>query len=256
MRKNFFGNSRIALAGTLILALAFSLVTVGARPADAPGNGPPDIVKVVHIHYKADHAKPPGTPGGSNKDKGDGGGKTCAFKDERRTWIVPTAGVDYKINPTGVGLELADVAASINSAFGVWEAAEPNANSALAGTDTGLVNSSLRNERDGVNTVTFEDLSQFGISSSAIAVTVSWFNRATKQIVEVDITGNTSFAWGVNGESNKMDIWNIFAHEVGHFWGLGHVDEGQHTMYTYSDYGETAKRDLFCGDIKGIDKKY
>ena len=60
----------------------------------------------------------------------------------------------------------------------------------------------------------------------------------------------------MGGEANKMDIWNIMAHEAGHFWGLGHVDESQHTMYTYGAYGDTDKRDLFCGDIEGIDKKY
>ena len=254
MSSRILRNSRIGIAGALILALAFSVVMVGARPLDAPGTGPPDIVKVVHIHYKGDSAKPPGTPGGGKKDNGDDGGKTCFFKDERRAWAVPEGGVEYLVNPTLAGITPADVVSAVTKAYIAWETAEPNANSTFAGTDTGLVSSSLRDKRDGINAVTFEDLSQFG--SNAIAVAVTWFNRATKQIVEVDVTGNTKYAWSVGGEANRMDIWNIVAHEAGHFWGLGHVDESQHTMYTYSSYGETDKRDLFCGDIEGIDKKY
>jgi hypothetical protein len=56
-----------------------------------------------------------------------------------------------------------------------------------------------------------------------------------------------------------MDFENIATHELGHSVGLGDLDEDRcsdQTMYGYADYGETNKRDLEAGDIKGISELY
>jgi len=56
-----------------------------------------------------------------------------------------------------------------------------------------------------------------------------------------------------------MDVQNIATHELGHGLGLGDLYQTtawQETMYGYSDNGETMKRDLYLGDIAGIQALY
>jgi hypothetical protein len=56
-----------------------------------------------------------------------------------------------------------------------------------------------------------------------------------------------------------MDLQNIETHEFGHWLVLNDLytrPSSQQTMYGYSDYGETIKRDLASGDIAGILKIY
>jgi len=97
-------------------------------------------------------------------------------------------------------------------------------------------------------------------TSGVIAVTILWYNRLTKTILEFDIVFDTDYAWGdATTTANVMDLQNIATHEVGHGAGLGDVYQSvayRETMYGYSSTGETSKRDLYIGDKTGITKLY
>ena len=54
-----------------------------------------------------------------------------------------------------------------------------------------------------------------------------------------------------------MDLQNIATHEFGHAAGLDDYYQCDlETMYGYSYYGDIEKRDLYDGDIAGIQKLY
>ena len=101
------------------------------------------------------------------------------------------------------------------------------------------------------NAVFFADL-----DSGIIAMASYWYNRATKEIVECDISFNTDFQWGdATIDQTVMDIQNIATHELGHFFNLADIYDTSKTyltMYGYSGEGDTEKRTLAEGDVKGI----
>jgi hypothetical protein len=93
----------LALATVIILIVQMTTVALAARPVDAPGNGPPDINKVVFIHYpKGLEAKGgiPGAPVKPPKDDDDrvGGGKLW-YKYSGIHWDNPSA--SYYYDPVG-----------------------------------------------------------------------------------------------------------------------------------------------------------
>jgi len=127
---------------------------------------------------------------------------------------------------------------------------------------TGSVNNSAgynNGSLDGTNTISFGSVS----SQGAIAVTNVWgyFSGPpqTRELVEWDmLLDQQDFAWGI-GAADKMDLQNIITHEIGHSAGMGDLYESgcsSQTMYGYSTEGETSKRDLDVGDIKGIKTLY
>ncbi len=113
---------------------------------------------------------------------------------------------------------------------------------------------------DGQNEVYFADVS----SSSAIAVTIVWgiFSGPpmNRKLVEWDqVYDDVDFDWSSGGEAGKMDFENIATHELGHSAGMDDLYNSvcsEETMYGYAANGETKKRDLANGDIKGIDLLY
>ncbi len=97
--------------------------------------------------------------------------------------------------------------------------------------------------------------------SGVIAVTRTWWNTYTNEIVEYDIMFDTDFAWGDAEASTTavMDLQNIATHEIGHAFGLLDLYNrpcSKQTMFGYSGYGEISKRSLEYGDIAGIQALY
>lgn len=97
-------------------------------------------------------------------------------------------------------------------------------------------------------------------SSGAIAVTIVWgyFSGPPRfrELIEWDVVfDNVDYTFGdATLDSSVMDFLNIATHEFGHAAGMGHPESTctEETMYAYSDFGETKKRDLNAGDIAGV----
>ncbi len=109
---------------------------------------------------------------------------------------------------------------------------------------------------DGINSYTMGDYTTDGV----IAVTRTWYNRRTKEILEYDIMFDTDFEWGnADNDPLLMDLQNIATHEIGHAFGLLDVYEdgcSDVTMYGYSYYGDVSKRDLAPQDLTGLQRIY
>ncbi len=91
---------------------------------------------------------------------------------------------------------------------------------------------------------------------SAIGLTSVFHNKRTGTIVGADMEINDwQFHFGVcRGECTPgiTDLQNVFTHEAGHYYGLGHVADNEATMFAQASDGEIHKRDLAADDIEGI----
>ncbi|MFH2110159.1 MAG: matrixin family metalloprotease [Candidatus Bathyarchaeota archaeon] len=216
---------------------------------------PRQLEKMVIIHYKKGHAKPPGTPG-AKPPKDDGDYTFLAKGVKWKTTVTLVIDPDYsgqseqfifntfKVSAeewdSHTGATLFDYSGFIIDHDTTWDD-EPE-------------------ETDGRNELLFGPYSD----PKVIAVTVVWgyFNAPPKyrEIVEFDILFNTAYTWGdADIDNSLMDVQNIATHELGHGLGLGDLYQTtawQETMYGYSDNGETMKRDLYLGDIAGIQALY
>lgn len=113
---------------------------------------------------------------------------------------------------------------------------------------------------DGINEVYFADVSD----ANAIAITIVWGvfggSPSQRKLVEWDqVYDDTDYVWSLAGEAGKMDLKNIATHELGHSAGMADMYNSscaEETMYGYASNGETKKRDLYNGDIEGINKLY
>jgi hypothetical protein len=113
---------------------------------------------------------------------------------------------------------------------------------------------------DGRNEVYFGSIDD----RNAIAVTVVWgiFRGAPNQreLIEWDMVfDEEDFDWSLTGNSSAMDFENIATHELGHVIGLADLYEtscSEESMYGYASNGETKKRTLGPGDIKGVQELY
>ena len=113
---------------------------------------------------------------------------------------------------------------------------------------------------DNKNEVYFADIDY----QNAIGITIVWgiFSGPpwARELVEWDqVYDDVDFDWSSTGEPGKMDFESIATHELGHSIGLDDLYDtkcSDQTMYGYAAYGETDKRTLEAGDIKGIQELY
>jgi hypothetical protein len=212
---------------------------------------PPGLEKIVFIHYKKGFAKPSWVEGGKSESKCyDFLGKGVKWKE------LP---VDYVVDPDNPdGLTEDFVTGAIYAGAEEWD---NHTGAELFGNYSIDYSASWDSDApDGRNELLFGDYPEEGV----IAVTVVWGyfygSPSTREIIEFDVLFDTDFNWGdAEIDQAVMDLQNIATHEIGHGAGLADLYNticAEETMYGYSDYGETKKRDLNTGDIAGIQELY
>lgn len=228
----------VVLIGVMVLVLGFSQIT--AAKNDKPPKSS-DVEKIEFIHWKKDFAKP---------NAGKTNPSTTCYKfltSQKVKWAAWP--VNYFINATGSNLASTFVWDAIASSAETWDAVLLNKDLFGAYTDDSSAKYGIR---DNKNSIVFGDYPNSGV----IAVTSVWYYKLTREIVEFDMEFNTDYVWG-NAKENSpvMDLQNIATHEFGHAIGLGDLYNAtcsSVTMYGYSNYGETDKRDLEQPDINGL----
>lgn len=222
--------------------------------ANGPKDSPPGWERVVFIHYRKGYGKPDEPPG----KKPPGGGPSCyGFIARGANWWTT---VDYSVGCSNRGnLSPEFLFDAFSAAASTWDG---STNAVLFNAPTMepelTVNPDVANN---TNEIVFADLS----AAHAIAITYVWgrFGGPVDQrrIVEFDmILDDTEYVWGdATTNSALMDVQNIATHELGHALGLNDIYQSACstvTMYGYSDYGETTKRDLDAADITGLRELY
>jgi len=243
---------KIALSGLLLILIMSIAVPVAFAKPENPG--PPDIQQRIFIHFAKPNPAKPTPPSG----------ETGYYKLLGAKW--KSFPVPIEVNPSNPdNLDETFVLTAIHiaaeewddGAYSSWGGVPPNLFqvSTTFSTKTYSDLAWTSNKRDGVNTLVWGDYPTSGV----IAVTILWYNIVTKTILEFDIVFDINYAWSASGEADKMDLQNIATHELGHGAGLGDVYQSaayRETMYGYSTWGETSKRDLYTGDKTGITKLY
>lgn len=244
----------------IVLVSLVILMIVPSISAEATNNEQQDSRKIIDIPdhsrivdlgnglmrydyvYRDNNAKPdkPGKP-----DKPDKAPKL----DYKLMGVSWKTAEDFQVNIGAFGIN------EIQTSLNTWDS-EVTFNVFGTAIDNPGILRNLDGNPDGYNTVTLEPLGDGG----TIAFARTWFYRPPRrEIVESDVVFNSYYPWSETGESNCMDLQNIATHEFGHSLGLLDMYEPQHselTMYGYSWYGDTIKRDLAPGDIAGIHAIY
>lgn len=211
------------------------------------------LEKKVFIHYKKGRArpinpgKPPKPPKDDHSDHYDLLGKGVAWKST----------ASYVINPINDdSLEESFIVSAISVSAGEWDS---HTSFELFGSYTVDYSAIWDPDTpDYKNEMVFGDYPE----EEVIAVTVTWgyFTGPPpmREIIEFDIMFDTDFVWGnATVDSTVMDLQNIATHEIGHGVGLADIyDCDLETMYGISWEGDLVKRDLFDGDIAGLQKLY
>jgi len=100
-----------------------------------------------------------------------------------------------------------------------------------------------------------------GILAQATWTSTSSDGGITWWVVEADTRFDSSESWYTGTGScpyGKADLWGVAAHEFGHWLSLNHPPDTctEETMYAFTGYAETKKRDIHDGDIAGINYLY
>lgn len=240
------------IIGLVLIISAFTPL-IAVAFARKPNSVPPLLEKRVFIHYKKGHAKP-SWAGGGKPPKEEDHSDHYALLGKGVMW---QSTVSYVINPANPdGLTQAFIESAITASSTEWDS---HTSFNLFGSYT--IDSTATwdpDVPDYKNELVFGDYQEDGV----IAVTVIWgyFSGPPKwrEIVEFDIMFDTDYTWGdATLDETVMDLQNIATHELGHGIGLADIYYCEmETMYGYSHAGDTVKRDLYTGDIAGLQKLY
>jgi len=168
---------------------------------------------------------------------------------------------------------------AIVQAFGQWVTSDPKLPQLVF--DSGKT--SAQPKQDGKNTVSYAPITAPGHEHD-VAITITYANDKTGEIVEADVILNARYPMGVltpkalagadegkgQGKSddgrrsdeavgceNRYDAQNVATHEAGHFFGLGEdMTERGATMFLSIDQCETHKRLLSSTDVGAVNALY
>jgi hypothetical protein len=172
---------------------------------------------------------------------------------------------------------------AVMQAFGKWVGGDPRLPD--LSFDTGKT--SATPTHDGKSTISYGRITTPGHERD-LAITVTYAEEDTGEIIEADIVLNSMYSLGVlkakpgrqkhgqgndgqgssgddksmNGDEsedcqNRYDVQNVATHEVGHFFGLGEdpVERGS-AMFQTIDQCETHKRELSGTDMGALSTLY
>ena len=242
---------KIKIGIIIALVLSFSYGITAAKPA------PQEIDKVVFIHYPVPQGQgaywfPAKAPAPTDQN--------TKYKYSGIHWASSSLPVEYLINTPS---DLPGAGDAVVASFQTWED-EPNSGMNFEYQGATSISGSVL---DYGNVVSWGNITED--YPGAIAVTVVWYYRGIKEIVDVDTIMNSGDPWAVNagvvdpdaetGNAGYYDVQNIMTHEAGHWLMLGDLyqwDTQKLTMYGYGALGELRKRTLGAGDKLGIDRIY
>lgn len=158
--------------------------------------------------------------------------------------------LDESLKQLGPGADDAVV-----QAFGRW--AENSPKLPNLAFDTGKTSATPKH--DGKSTISYGRITMPGHEQD-LAITVTYANEDTGEIVEADIVLNSAYPMAVLTAENcksRYDVQNVTTHEAGHFFGLGEdpVERGA-AMFQTIDQCETHKRELSGTDTSALKTLY
>ncbi len=219
------------------------------------------VVGYAYEHHRAGHNGGPsgGGDGGGGEDPPADASGCYSYIANGARWLTPET---VTINPAN-NFEVS--AADIQGWMEKWETARGESiYGGFATTNAPLSADSAGT--DGLNEVYFAPIAENGV----LGYTIVWSSRigprSSRPIVEADMVIDPEWSWQVAdentvpGESSigagNLDLVAVFAHEAGHFVGLGHTEataecEAQ-TMFPSIAAGDDRKQSLDVGDIAGV----
>ncbi|MEZ5975373.1 MAG: IPT/TIG domain-containing protein [Planctomycetota bacterium] len=112
---------------------------------------------------------------------------------------------------------------------------------------------------DDIHLLTFDEINSSGYfptGSGIVAITPLEF-YTTGRIIDADVLFNgKDFHFTTKQETNRFDIQDVAAHELGHLLGLDHSGVAGATMYPYVDPSVILHRSLSMDDIGGLRDLY
>lgn len=239
---------KVVLSSFLLIALlAIGPVSYGKNdPTDQNGKVP--LEKITFVHYKKNPVK-------TNMPAKSRTPSCYAYIASGAKWKTVEP---YEINTNNSqGLTPNFITSAMSAGVSAWENA---AGVNIFGEQKTTTTPTSASNYDESNLTYFAPYSD----PNVIAVTTVWgyFNVPPKsrQIIEWDMQFNSAFTWGdATVDSSKMDLQNIATHELGHSAGMGDLYTTSctlETMYGYSSEGDVIKRNLYNGDIAGIQALY